>query len=338
MTKHQIIIVTSQIDPHADAMVLTLKALGHQPIRLNTEDIPLQTVLGFRLQGTDWHGSIKLRTNERVIDVSTIRSIWWRRPGMPRLPSDLSPQEREFAQAEIEHVLASLWASLDCYWVSFPANIRQASWKGEQLKRAAAFGFEVPRTLITNDPAEARAFYEECHHQMIFKVLADPFLGFHAASQANVQQPPAPPKGARTTLITPDKLALLDTVALVPCQFQEYIPKQLELRVTVIGDAIFVAEIHSQAHEKTSVDWRNYDVSIPYRTGSLPPELAERCMAFVRSYGLNYSALDLILTPDGRYVFIENNPNGQFMFVEELVPDLKMRTALASCLIRGANS
>jgi hypothetical protein len=43
-------------------------------------------------------------------------------------------------------------------------------------------------------------------------------------------------------------------------------------------------------------------------------------------------------TPDGRYVFLESNPNGQFMWIEHRVPELRMTEALASCLIRGANS
>jgi glutathione synthase/RimK-type ligase-like ATP-grasp enzyme len=130
-------------------------------------------------------------------------------------------------------------------------------------------------------------------------------------------------------------------VRLVPCLFQEYIPKRLEYRITVIGDELFAAEIDSQSRDSTTVDWRNWNeggFDIPYRKADLPSEIAERCLALVRSYGLNFSALDLILTPDDRYVFIENNPNGQFIWVEMLVPELEMTAALAACLIRGANS
>ncbi len=114
-----------------------------------------------------------------------------------------------------------------------------------------------------------------------------------------------------------------------------------ELRVTIIGDELFAAEIDSQSRESTSVDWRNWSdggIDIPYRKATLPADIAERCMMLVRSYHLNFSAIDLILTPDGRYVFLENNPNGQFMWVEKLVPELEMTAALASCLIRGANN
>jgi glutathione synthase/RimK-type ligase-like ATP-grasp enzyme len=34
--------------------------------------------------------------------------------------------------------------------------------------------------------------------------------------------------------------------------------------------------------------------------------------------GLNFGAVDMILTPDGRYVFLEINPNGQWGWVEDL--------------------
>ena len=33
--------------------------------------------------------------------------------------------------------------------------------------------------------------------------------------------------------------------------------------------------------------------------------------------GLVYGAIDLRLTPDGRYVFLEINPAGQFLYIEK---------------------
>ena len=40
-------------------------------------------------------------------------------------------------------------------------------------------------------------------------------------------------------------------------------------------------------------------------------------MALVRRLGLRYGAIDLILTPEGDYVFLEINPNGQWQWIEE---------------------
>lgn len=340
MAKDQIIIVSNREDPHTDDVIVMLQEMGHEAIRLNTNDIPLNVAISLAWgNGTgNGKGTIAIKTNGRVIDREAIRSVWWRRPNLFPLPLELSEQEREFAREEIDHALRSLWSSLDCYWISYPEYIRQARWKGQQLQRAAQLGFDVPRTLITTDPEEARAFYHACEGQVVFKVMADPFLGASKVMQKHPDQPPPESYMTYTTKITEAELSMLDSVQLVPCMFQEYVPKQVELRVTVIGDDIFAAEIHSQAHEKTQIDWRHYDVDIPYRKANLPPDVVERCFALVKSYHLNFSAMDLILTPDGRYVFIENNPNGQFIFVEERVPELRMTEALASCLIRGANS
>jgi len=43
----------------------------------------------------------------------------------------------------------------------------------------------------------------------------------------------------------------------------------------------------------------------PLRGDALPEEVRQRCLAFVHSYGLEYGALDLIVTPEGEYVFLE---------------------------------
>lgn len=344
MTKKDIVIVSRRADPHTNDMVLKLQEMGHEPIRLNTDTIPLDTTISLRFpQGAStWKGSIAIQTNKSIIDIENIRSIWWRRPNEYfNLPPELSEQEHEFAIGEIGHVWRSLWSLPDCYWISYPEHIRQANWKLGQLQRAVHYGFDVPRTLLTSDPDEARAFYDTCQRQMIFKVLTDTFLGAPKMIDKHPDQPLPEPRETKTTFITEAELEQLESVRLIPCLFQEYIPKRVELRVTVIGDELFTAEIDSQARESTSIDWRSWGDGgheIPYRKTTLPDDIAERCMALVRSYQLNFSAIDLILTPDGRYVFLENNPNGQFMWVEQRVPELKMTEALAACLIRGANS
>ena len=337
--KDQIVVVTQMDDPHADEVITKLVGMGHEPVRLNTDDIPENVVisLGFAGDVGAWTGTIDVQTNGRRIDVEAIRSVWWRRPGPYLLPDDFSAQEREFAVDEIDHALRGLWASLDCYWVSYPESIRQASWKGGQLRRAAELGFEVPRTLVTTNPEAARAFYDDCGGQLCYKVLTDPFLGAPKMAEKHPEELAPEPHETPTTMITAAELEMLDSVRLVPCLFQEYVPKRLELRVTVIGEEVFAAEIHSQDHEKARVDWHGQYDGVSFRKATLPVEVAERCLALARSYDLNYSAIDLVLTPDGRYVFLENNPNGQFRFVELLVPELELTAALAACLVRGAN-
>jgi D-alanine-D-alanine ligase-like ATP-grasp enzyme len=47
--------------------------------------------------------------------------------------------------------------------------------------------------------------------------------------------------------------------------------------------------------------------------------------------GLNYGALDFIVTPEGRHVFLEVNPAGEFMWLMRY-PGLPIAEALADVL------
>jgi hypothetical protein len=321
----RILIVTDDFDPHADIMIVMLRQMGHFPIRLHPADFPKNSHLSFTLTDRNWNGTIQ--TRGKLIDLDEICSIWWRKPTSYKLPEGLTEEEEKFLLNELQHTLQGLWVSLQCYWMSFPFNIRLASYKLGQLKRASQLGFKVPRTLITTDPDSAKDFYELCNNKIIYKVLSIAMLGPNSNQSKS--------RAVYTTPIEASQLTLLNKDWNVPCQFQEYIPKRLELRVTVIGDELFAAEIHSQAHERTRKDWRHYDVVTPMRKGNLPSDIAEMCFALTKSYGLNFSTIDLILTPEEEYVFLEINPNGQWIWVEERVPELKMKEALAYYLIRG---
>src|SRR5829696_8642477 len=144
--RDQIVVVTAQLDAHADEVIRALGRMGEEVVRLNSEDMPLRTVVGLEFDGR-WHGELALTDNGRTVDLDRVRSVWWRRPGHPVLPDTLSPWEREFARAEIEQVTRGLYDSLDCFWMSRPDAIERAGWKLSQLQRAAALGFEVPRTV-----------------------------------------------------------------------------------------------------------------------------------------------------------------------------------------------
>jgi glutathione synthase/RimK-type ligase-like ATP-grasp enzyme len=49
----------------------------------------------------------------------------------------------------------------------------------------------------------------------------------------------------------------------------------------------------------------------------LPPEIQDKCVRLVEQLELSYGAIDMVLTPEGRYVFLEINPNGQYLWIEE---------------------
>ncbi len=51
-------------------------------------------------------------------------------------------------------------------------------------------------------------------------------------------------------------------------------------------------------------------------------------------FELQYAAIDLILDRDGRYVFLEINPSGQFGWIEDFT-GLPIFASLADLLVEG---
>ena len=180
----------------------------------------------------------------------------------------------------------------------------------------------MPETLVTNDPEAARQFCAVHHDGVVYKTIASGFVEYLPTVTGTIY----------TTLLEQKHLAELDRVEVVPCLFQEYVAKAVELRVTVVGTEVFAAQIDSQATERTKHDWRRYDSATPYSQHRLPQDEEERCVTLVRCLGLEFGAIDLVLRPDGRYVFLEINANGQWGWIEQLT-GFPIAAAIADRLI-----
>ena len=93
--------------------------------------------------------------------------------------------------------------------------------------------------------------------------------------------------------------------------------KAFEIRAFYLAGRVWAMAIFSQAEERTALDFRNYDAQRPSRTVPyrLPDPVVGAIGRLMRSLGLSSGALDLIRTPEGRHVFLEVNPAGQFGMV-----------------------
>lgn len=330
---NDILIVTHSGDLHADLVIERLRARHARAFRLDLDRFPVDYRLNARQHDGAPAGTLRHLPSDAEIALAAIGAVWTRKAGDFRFPSDdeFGPQERAYAIAETQHILTGLLLSLDAYWMNHPMASNGAKWKGEQLQRASRMGFRVPPSLASNDGDAVRRFRAGFGGDIIFKPLSSPSLGADEVAPADRIVP-----DLATTLITDEHDAMLDAVCELPGFFQQYIAKRHEIRVTVIGDRVFAARIESQDDERTRIDYRDFSAEIEYRAERLPEEIERRCLAFVHGYGLTFGAIDLIFTPDGEYVFLENNPAGQFLFVEQLVPELRMLDAVADCLIDGA--
>jgi glutathione synthase/RimK-type ligase-like ATP-grasp enzyme len=191
--------------------------------------------------------------------------------------------------------------------------------KVSQLEQARRVGMLIPRTLATNDPEAARKFLAELSGAAIYKALYPPTRQLAPEGEQGDTGGKKRWASVFTNKLDERALAKLDGVRYAPCLFQELDDKRIELRVTVLGHQVFATEIHSQAHADSSIDFRrHYALGVtPYAIHALPHAVADQCRALNHALGLRFGAYDFILTPDGRYVFLEVNQAGQFLWLEE---------------------
>ena len=141
-------------------------------------------------------------------------------------------------------------------------------------------------------------------------------------------------KVASDLLSAQPKEAFTQTVSFV----QEYVEKEFELRVTVVGRKVFACKIDSQCmdEDKGKVDWRQgYDFGLKHEPFDLPASVEDFCRNYLHEMCLNFGCFDFIVTPQGEYVFLECNPNGQWLWIE-LLTGQKISVAIAECLIRAS--
>lgn len=312
-----ILLLTNRKDYTADWLVLELHRREADFARFNTEDWPTVVGLSWRSDGSG-----QLRFAARTVDSDEVGSVWYRRPVAPVMPVELDAERARWAAAEASEAMNGFWLTLHATWVNPPLAEAAASSKPEQLRRAQRQGLAVPETLITNDGVEAQEFAQGV--PTICKPLSPGAVGADGVERVFF-----------TRLLSADDVEALAELGPEPYLLQHRVPKQYDVRVTVIGEEVFPVAIHSQVFAETETDWRVGDATqLRHERIELPDQIGEACLALVENYGLSFGAIDLALDMDGRYVFFEINPSGQWAWIEEAA-DVPLRSCLASLLMES---
>jgi glutathione synthase/RimK-type ligase-like ATP-grasp enzyme len=295
-----ILLVSHEADEHTTAVRAALEVRGAAAELIDLADFPREGSLAIDYGRRSDAVTLSLAARP-PIDLRTCRVIWWRRPQPFGLHDAIArPNHRAFAYNECSEAMTGLWYSTPARWVNDPTRDQVGARKVYQLRVAQHVGLKIPATLITNDPSRAREFIEE------FGVQRTIYKAF-SATEVDWRE---------TRLVLGDELSLLDTVSYAPVIFQRYVLAQFDVRATVVGDAIFAAAIYSQ-ETSYPIDFRMDMANARISPVSLPAALSQRLLQLMRALGLVYGAIDLRCTPEGDYVFLEVNPAGQWLFVEQ---------------------
>lgn len=324
-TKKVVIITHSEdITGMIKELRASLEARGVEVHRFDTDRFPLEAQASFSQDGDQ--GAIRFACGERSVVVGPDDAIWYRRARFAeKLPRTIEPQMRQGCVIESKAFLRALLAAAPCFVLDPPDLVRSRGHKLYQLRLARELGMATPRTLVTNDPAEARAFIGSCPGGVVAKMLA----GFPIYDENGVEQV------VFTTTLDEGHLDKLDGLRYSPMVFQEKLQKAVELRITVIGGRMWAAAVDSQAVEGAEVDWRARGVTLlrSWREYTLPADLERALHRYMERIGMHYSAIDVIVEPSGRHVFLEANPAGECFWMQYNAPHFPFSDALADVLV-----
>jgi hypothetical protein len=293
-----ILVIASPGDDHAREVVPRCGRAGRRPLVLDTSRYPLDMNVRHRF-GSATGPAAAIEFDGRLLDLSTVGVVWWRRPGSFTLDPALDADVATFAYSECAEAVDGLWASLDAAWVNPVAADATAHHKPYQLTVADRVGLAIPRTLMTNDAEAARHFVSEVG---LGKVVYKTFL----ATRAHWRE---------TRLLRREELTLLEHLRHAPAIFQERIDAVADVRVTVVGDELFATEI-TTSPGTYELDYRMALGSARLRATSVSDETEGAIRALMSELGLVYGAIDLLRTTDGAEVFLEINPAGEWLFAQ----------------------
>jgi ATP-grasp ribosomal peptide maturase len=313
-----VLIVTQPFDVTADYVVDELHRRGVPVFRCDPGGFPRSLSLAAGL-GEGWTGSLHLPG--RTIDLTDVGCAWYRRPTVFEFPTTLTAQERRWATAEARLGLGGILAALP-RWLNHPCEIARAEYKPLQLANARTVGLTVPDTLITNNVGEARRFADK-HGDIIYK----PFSSLGVAEQGQYRL-------VYANRITADDIT--DTVTATAHLFQQWIPKAFDVRLTVVDDDLFAVRIDADS-QAAMVDWRTDYAHLRYCEIAVPDTVHDGVLNLLEILMLRFAALDFVVTPEGEWVFLEANPNGQWAWLQDAT-DLPIAAAIADALTKGPQS
>ncbi|MHC5768958.1 MAG: MvdC family ATP-grasp ribosomal peptide maturase [Nostoc sp.] len=304
-----------------DRVAEAVSKLGAQPFRLDTDKFPIALQLQANLSNSGSNHT--LQYSDRSLNTDQVQAVWMRRIWQPDLGKELAPQFQAACSSESLAVLDGFWDSLrEAKWVDDLRQISAAENKLRQLRVASEVGLVIPRTLVTNNPQEAREFFHQVKGKMIVKLLRPLSSGMQVSSFFMY-----------TSVVKEEDLLDAETLRYCPVMFQEQIPKQQELRAVYVNGNFFVGALDASEYAASTQDWRRETKEIlTWQTEQLPDKLIRCLDAFMAKFGLIFGAFDLIKTPSGEYVFLEINPTGEWGMLERDL-DYPIALAIASALL-----
>lgn len=299
----KIIIITSTMDFTVDYIInkyrnkcdfyrINIDKFNEYEFNVNYEN-------GFNIKNRNW-----------TISKSEISAIYYRKPILPDL-SEFDSAYIKMISKDIIYFINGLVDSFKGKVLSKPHILRKAENKVYQIMLAKEVGFYFPESSIGT-----------CKEQ-INKII----------KKGGIIKPLTTGKivsGKICEIIQTSKIDSIveEDISLTPLYIQRYITKCNELRVTIVNNKIFAVKIKPY----NIIDWRIEQEKNNYELTSIPNQIKKKCFKMLEKMNLKFGAFDFIIDELGRYIFLEVNPNGQWLWLEEQL-NLKISNEIMEYLL-----
>jgi glutathione synthase/RimK-type ligase-like ATP-grasp enzyme len=326
-----ILLITNKEDTHPTPVINLLRERGVPIFRLNTE--ALLTDYQFFWQCNVGSSDFWMKNVQNGLEIrgSEITAVWERRPEKPT--ELLFQNNSEINKHNLKEALGFLqflrFYIKDIFSIGSIVNDRVSASKMLQLKVAREVGLKTPDTCFSNRKEDILKFAEPFDY-LILKSIENDGIWDEIADLEYLFY--SKKIGSKTLQDLPEE-TFTQTVNYI----QNYVEKQFELRVTVVGNHFFACKIDSQIldDDKGKIDWRQgYDHGLKHEIYDFPQTIKDKCLQFLNRLGLHFGCFDFIYTPNNEYVFLECNPNGQWLWIE-YETGMKISEAIADTLMKG---
>ncbi|PIU61879.1 hypothetical protein COS83_03380 [archaeon CG07_land_8_20_14_0_80_38_8] len=300
----KIFVLTYESDPHADSICNYFLKKDIKFFRVNTENI----INNYKITFDSSSCNYSISEDNNTIVLNEDWNIWNRRILEPIIPEDIPENLHDIILTETERTWQGLIFSHKGKVVNSPQSDYNANNKVDQLCFTKNYGngVKIPDTILTNDPSVLKYFYKK-NEKICHKLLQVPMVIKDGEYF-----------GVYNNLISPENMKHAELINVNPCLFQQYIDKKYELRITALKDKIIPIAIFSQKSEVSKIDFRRYDLkNVTYEKVEIPDNVKKFCSDLLYHYNLSFAEIDIILDKEGDYYFLEINPKGQWLWLEE---------------------
>jgi hypothetical protein len=257
--------------------------------------------------------------------------IWIRRLEQPVANPKVTEADKKFAEVEYRSFHLCVAYALETLPVRvvnrFSAS-RFINNKSVQLQFARSCGLKVPKALLSNSPKGVKDFLDHNPNRTICKAFTP-----------HVWQRPSERSVAITETfeLRRDQLPADEVLTYAPGIFQDMVVKQFDIRTVLMGERVFSCALHNPLK---ALDWRQ-DAGmgkVEVEIVPTPPDVERGILAFAKKAGICFGSIDFAVDMDGNWWFLEINEQGQFLWLDQFNPEVKMQEKFCAFITAAEDS